>query len=144
MAQAPRRPAGDDARVGAAPACGSRRVPRRAASTASSSGSCGLHFRIGAGGAEIGYRIHPAHTRRGLATEVARQLCERAFSDPAIDRVEIHHDRANTASGGVPPKLGFELIGDTQVAPVAPGEEGVERVWRLTRGDWEPLLPARR
>ena len=99
-------------------------------------GSCGMHFRIGPGGAEIGYWIHPAHTRRGLATEVARQLCERAFSDPAIDRVEIHHDRANAASGGVPPKLGFELVGDTRRAPVAPGEEGVERVWRLSREAW--------
>jgi len=99
-------------------------------------GSCGLHFRIGAGGAEIGYWIHPGHTRRGLATEVARQLCERAFSDPAIERVEIHHDRANVASGGVPPKLGFELVGDTRRAPVAPAEEGVERVWRLSRQAW--------
>jgi RimJ/RimL family protein N-acetyltransferase len=99
-------------------------------------GSCGLHFRIGLGGAEIGYWIHPAHTRRGLATEVARRLCERAFSDPAIDRVEVHHDRANAASGAIPAKLGFELVGDARRAPVAPGEEGVERVWRLTRAAW--------
>ncbi len=99
-------------------------------------GSCGLHFRIGAGGVEIGYWIHPRHTRRGLATEVARRLCERAFSDPAIDRVEIHHDRANAASGGVPPKLGFELVGETRRDPVAPAEEGVERVWRLSRAAW--------
>ena len=99
-------------------------------------GSCGLHHRIGPGGVEIGYWIHAAHLRRGLATEVARQLCERAFADPAIDRVEIHHDRANVASGGVPPKLGFEHVGDTSRAPVAPGEEGVERVWRLSRAVW--------
>ena len=100
-------------------------------------GSCGLHFRIGAGGAEIGYWIHVAHLRRGLATEVARQLTERAFADPAIDRVEVHHDRANVASGGVPRKLGFELVGDTPRASVAPGEDGVERVWRLTRAAFE-------
>ena len=99
-------------------------------------GSCGLHYRIGPGGAEIGYWIHPAYTRRGLATEVARQLTERAFADPAIDRVEVHHDRANVASGGVPPKLGFELVGDTRRARVAPAEEGVERVWRLSRAAW--------
>ena len=99
-------------------------------------GSCGLHFRIGPGGAEIGYWIHVDHLRRGLATEVARQLTERAFADPEIDRVEVHHDRANVASGGVPPKLGFELVGDTRRPPVAPGEEGVERVWRLSRADW--------
>ena len=99
-------------------------------------GSCGLHRRIGPGGVEIGYWIHPAHVRRGLATEVARQLCERAFADPGIERVEIHHDRANVASGGVPPKLGFALVGERRRAPQAPGEEGVERVWRLRREAW--------
>jgi ribosomal-protein-serine acetyltransferase len=99
-------------------------------------GSAGLHRRIGAGGTEIGYWIHPAYLRRGLATEVARQLCERAFAEPDIERVEIHHDRANVASGGVPPKLGFEHVGDTQRAPQAPSEEGVERVWRLSREAW--------
>ena len=107
-------------------------------------GSCGLHYRIGSGGVEIGYWIHPAHLRRGLATEVARQLCERAFTDPAIERVEIHHDRANAASGGVPRKLGFELVGDTRRGPLAPGEEGVERVWRLSRPDWTARRAAQR
>jgi RimJ/RimL family protein N-acetyltransferase len=104
-------------------------------------GSCGLHRRIGPGGAEIGYWIHVGHLRRGLATDVARQLVERAFADPAIERVEIHHDRANLASGGVPPKLGFEHVGDTPRAPVAPAEEGVERVWRLTRAAHEGPPP---
>ena len=99
-------------------------------------GSCGLHRRIGPSGLEIGYWIHPAYLRRGLATEVARQLCERAFAEPEIDYVEIHHDRANVASGGVPRKLGFEHAGDTRRAPLAPGEEGVERVWRLSRAAW--------
>ncbi len=85
-------------------------------------GSSGLHRRIGPGGLEIGYWIHPRHLRRGLATEVARQLTDRAFADPSVDRVEIHHDRANAASGGVPAKLGFELVGETRPAsPVARG-----------------------
>jgi ribosomal-protein-serine acetyltransferase len=99
-------------------------------------GSAGLHRRIGEGGVEIGYWIHPAYLRRGHATEVARRLCDRAFADPGIERVEIHHDRANVASGGVPPKLGFELVGDEQRTPEAPAEEGVERVWRLSRQAW--------
>jgi len=107
-------------------------------------GSCGLHRRLGPGGLELGYWIHPAHLRRGLATEVARRLTELAFSDPSIERVEIHHDRANAASGGVPAKLGFELVGDTPRTPQAPAEEGVERVWRLSRRDWEARPPARR
>ena len=104
-------------------------------------GGCGLHRRIGEGGMEIGYWIHAAFLRRGLATEVARRLCERAFADPSIDRVEIHHDRANRASGGVPPKLGFARMGDTERPAQAPAEEGVERVWRLTRAEWNEGPP---
>ncbi|MDX6688197.1 MAG: ribosomal-protein-serine acetyltransferase, partial [Baekduia sp.] len=35
-------------------------------------GACGLHRRIGPGGLEIGYWVHAAFTRQGLATEAAR------------------------------------------------------------------------
>ena len=62
-----------------------------------------------------------------------RQLCERAFADPAVDRVEIHHDRANAASGAVAATSGFTLVEENPRPPQAPAEEGVERVWRLTR-----------
>jgi ribosomal-protein-serine acetyltransferase len=96
-------------------------------------GACGLHRRIGEGGLEIGYWVRSDLAGRGLATEAARRLCEIAFADPGVDRVEIHHDRANAASGRVPAKLGFDLIGETRRPPEAPGEEGVELVWRLAR-----------
>ena len=99
-------------------------------------GACGLHRRIGEGGLEIGYWVRTADTGRGIATEAARQLCARAFDDPAVDHVEIHHDRANAASARIPAKLGFERVGENPEAPEAPGEEGVEVVWRLTRDAW--------
>jgi ribosomal-protein-serine acetyltransferase len=99
-------------------------------------GGCGLHRRLGTDGLEIGYWIHVAHTRRGHATQTVRLLLERAFADPAIERVEIHHDRANVASRGVPVKLGFEHVGDRPEPQKAPAEEGVESVWRLTRAAW--------
>ena len=99
-------------------------------------GACGLHHRIGAGGLEIGYWVRTADTGRGIATEAARQACAVAFADPSIDRVEIHHDRANAASGRVPAKLGFERVAERRDAPTAPGEDGVEVVWRLTREAW--------
>jgi RimJ/RimL family protein N-acetyltransferase len=99
-------------------------------------GSCGLHHRIGEGGLEIGYWVRADLTGRGVATEAARQACEIAFADPAIDRVEIHHDAANPASGRVPAKLGFELAGEVRRAPEAPGEHGVELIWRMTRDQW--------
>ncbi len=60
-------------------------------------------------GLEIGYWIHPAFIGRGLATAAARLVTEAAFSVPGIDRVEIHHDRANEISGAIPRKLGFTL-----------------------------------
>jgi RimJ/RimL family protein N-acetyltransferase len=101
-------------------------------------GSAGLHRRLGPGGLEIGYWVHVDHLGRGYATEAARLLTDLAFTVPDIDRVEIHHDVTNLASGRVPAKLGFERIGE--ITPgreeVAPSETGVDVVWRTTRPRW--------
>jgi ribosomal-protein-serine acetyltransferase len=98
-------------------------------------GSCGLMRRIGPGGLEIGYWLHPAYTGRGLATTAVAALVGQAFALPDIDRVEIVHDQANTASGGIPRRLGFTEIRRRTRAhgALAPGEVGIEVVWRLTR-----------
>lgn len=98
--------------------------------------SAGLHRRIGAGGLEIGYWVHQDFLRRGIATTAAAALTDVAFTLGDIDRVEIHHDRANVASGGVPRKLGFELVGQELRDLSAPGEIGVHLVWRVTREEW--------
>jgi ribosomal-protein-serine acetyltransferase len=87
-------------------------------------GGCGLHRRIGPDGLEIGYWIHPAFLRRGLATSVAAALTGAAFAVPGITRVEIHHDKANQASAGIPRKLGFHWLGEAPDEPVAPAEAG--------------------
>ncbi len=99
-------------------------------------GGCGLHRRIGAGGLEIGYWIHPAFLRRGLAARTARTLTDAAFAIPGISRVEIHHDKANQASAGVPRKLGFEWLGESTDEPEAPAELGIEWRWRMEKGTW--------
>ena len=99
-------------------------------------GGCGLHQRLGSGGLEIGYWIHPGFLRRGLATAASRLLTSAAFRLPGISFVEIHHDKANVASGGVPRKLGFELVGETPEPPTAPGEMGIECRWRIERDVW--------
>ena len=85
-------------------------------------GGCGLHRRVGPGGLEIGYWVHAAWTRRGLATAAVRQLAAEAFADPAIAFVEIHHDPANVASGAVAAVAGFTRVA---AAPRA--------IWRLSR-----------
>lgn len=106
-------------------------------------GSCGLHRRIGEGGLEIGYWIHPRRTGQGLATMAAGALVRQGFRLPGTDRIEIHHDAANTASGAVPRRLGFTEI--TRVAvpggPATSGATGIDVIWRLTAADWRARLP---
>jgi len=99
-------------------------------------GGGGLHHRIGEGGLEIGYWIHPAFLRRGLATRTAGLLTDAAFTVPGITRVEIHHDKANRASAGVPGKLGFQWVGESSDEPEAPAEIGIECRWRMEKGAW--------
>jgi ribosomal-protein-serine acetyltransferase len=99
-------------------------------------GGAGLHRRIGPGGLEIGYWICPGFLRRGLATECARLLTDAAFSLPGTSHVEIHHDKANLASGAVPRKLGFRLVAEVKRAPEAPAETGVACWWRVERSEW--------
>lgn len=98
-------------------------------------GSCSLMRRIGPGGLEIGYWIHPSWTRQGLATSAAGALLREAFALPGVEVVEIHHDEANKASGGVPRGLGFTEVERRRAieGPCAPGESGVEVVWRAGR-----------
>jgi len=96
-------------------------------------GGTGLHDRIGPGGLEIGYWVRVGWTGRGIATEAARQMVERAFARPDITHVEIHHDKANVASGRVPAKLGFTLVAERPEEITAPGECGISCDWRLQR-----------
>ncbi len=97
-------------------------------------GSAGLMARIGAGGLEIGYWVHPGFTGRGVATAAAAALTQAAFALPGIDHVEIHHDALNLASGRVPAKLGFSPAGTGPARfELAPGDSGTTRVWRTSR-----------
>ncbi|WP_351235042.1 GNAT family N-acetyltransferase [Streptomyces sp. NPDC002133] len=102
-------------------------------------GSCGLYRRIGDGGLDIGYWLHPHWTGRGLATMAAAALVSQGFQLAGIDRVEIHHDAANPASGAVALRLGFTEVERTRPpeGPVAPGEVGIDVVWRMTAGQWQ-------
>jgi RimJ/RimL family protein N-acetyltransferase len=99
-------------------------------------GGTGLHRRIGPGALEIGYWIHVDFTRRGFAKELSAGLTAAAFALGDIERVEIHHDKDNVASEGVPRTLGYTFTSDVAVAAAAPSESGVNCVWSMTRADW--------
>ena len=84
---------------------------------------------------EIGYWLHPAHTGRGHVTAAVAELVEFAFALDGVRSVEIWHDEANIASGGVPRRLGFTEI-DRRTPPREPvfgNEVGVDVVWELRR-----------
>lgn len=99
-------------------------------------GVCGLLHRIGVGGVEIGYWLAESQTGRGHMTRAVALLTTLAFSDPTIDRVEIHHDKANTASAGVPRRLGYRLTSEGPDKIKTPAEIGIECIWRMKRADW--------
>jgi ribosomal-protein-serine acetyltransferase len=112
-------------------------------------GSAGLMGRIGPGGLEIGYWVDARHTRRGIATLTAAALSEVALELSTVDRVEIHHDVANRASGAIPARLGFTSLGTFPHQPAAPGEPGRDVRWRLeaeqfTAGPARALLESAR
>jgi ribosomal-protein-serine acetyltransferase len=84
---------------------------------------------------EIGYWLHPAHTGHGYVTLAIGLVIEEAFAMPWVERIQIWHDAANTASAAVPRRLGF-----TEVARRSPPREpafgsevGIDVVWELTR-----------
>ncbi|MEO6125074.1 MAG: GNAT family protein [Ilumatobacteraceae bacterium] len=99
-------------------------------------GGSGLHRRRGPGVLEIGYWVGFDHIRQGYATEATRALTAAALSVEGIDRVEIHHDRANVASGRVPKALGYTFADEHDRAAVAPAETGVDWRWTMQRDDW--------
>jgi ribosomal-protein-serine acetyltransferase len=92
-------------------------------------GGTGLHPRVGPGGLEIGYWVHVDHIGQGMATEAASALTAVALAMGGVDRVEIHHDVANPASGRVPAKLGYTMAEERAVPPSAPGETGRQLIW---------------
>jgi len=96
-------------------------------------GSCGLMALIGPGGLEIGYWVHRAYVRRGLATAAAAALADAAFRLPGINYVEIVHDELNDASGAVARRLGFTEMGSRSLDIKPEAGTGIGIVWRLTR-----------
>jgi ribosomal-protein-serine acetyltransferase len=100
-------------------------------------GGCGLHRRQGPGTMDLGYWVHVEHTGQGYAVEMARGLTAAAFDVPGIECVEIHHDKANVRSRGVPRSLGFTPGREQPDGVHSPGEVGIDCSWSIGRTDWD-------
>lgn len=101
-------------------------------------GGTGLHTRVSDGGFEIGYWIRASRVRRGLATEAVAALTRAAFAVCRVERIEIHVDPGNTASLGVPRRLGFREEGTLRrrlPAPPTGGARRDETIYTLFRDD---------
>jgi ribosomal-protein-serine acetyltransferase len=96
-------------------------------------GGCSLTVSTEVAGVlEIGYWLHPAFRGHGLATRAARLLTEAALAEPGVRAVEIRHDKANVASGEVPRRLGYTLVGEAPNRAPAPADSGTDLVWCRT------------
>lgn len=99
-------------------------------------GVCGLHARLRPDALEIGYWVAAAHVRRGVTSLAAAALTAAALDVAGVAHVEIHHDRANHASAGVPAKLGYELVAKERSEAATPAASGEHWHWRMTREAW--------
>jgi ribosomal-protein-serine acetyltransferase len=73
--------------------------------------------------------------REWVASGAAGLLTGAALALPGITHVEIHHDKANGATAGVPRRLGYRFIDETSREPTAPAEVGIVCRWRMDRAD---------
>jgi RimJ/RimL family protein N-acetyltransferase len=104
----------DDARRWVAGRSGPDRVDWavRDPSTRALIGRSGLHqFHENPRSAEIGYGVHPAHRRRGVASAALATVTRWAFEEMSLRRVELIHDVGNTTSCRVATRGGYLLEG---------------------------------
>jgi len=71
---------------------------------------------------EIGYWLSEGFQKQGIVTKAVEKLCEYAFNELDINRVQIKCAVGNVPSKNVPKRLGFKL-------------EGIERQGELLSGN---------
>ncbi|WP_329379272.1 GNAT family N-acetyltransferase [Streptomyces sp. NBC_01716] len=87
---------------------------------------------------ELGYRLHRAVWGRGYATEGARALVRKAFTELGTERVTANTMTVNTASRRVMEKAGLLFVRTyaEEWPEVIEGSEQGDVEYALTRGEW--------
>jgi RimJ/RimL family protein N-acetyltransferase len=87
---------------------------------------------------ELGYRLLPSHWGRGLATQGARLLVRRAFTELGLHRVVATTMVVNTGSRRVLEKAGLRHVHTfhTKWPNPLPGAEKGDVVYAATRQEW--------
>jgi RimJ/RimL family protein N-acetyltransferase len=69
------------------------------------------HFHEQLPVADVGYGVHPAHRRRGVARAAVDRAARYGFDVLGLVRLQLLHDVRNTASCGVAARAGFAFEG---------------------------------
>jgi RimJ/RimL family protein N-acetyltransferase len=85
---------------------------------------------------EVGFVVHPAHQRRGYATEAARALLDFAFNTVALHRVIGRLESRNIASARVFEKLGMRLEATFIENEWVKGEWQSELLYAILANEW--------
>jgi RimJ/RimL family protein N-acetyltransferase len=96
--------------------------------------------------AELGYRLRRSAWGKGYATEGARALIRKGFTELGVRRVVAHTMTVNRASRRVMEKLGLTLVRTffEEWPEVIEGGEHGDVEYALTKADWERLASAPR
>ncbi|MEZ5041061.1 MAG: GNAT family N-acetyltransferase [Saprospiraceae bacterium] len=92
-------------------------------------GSGGYKGKPQNGIVEIGYEIIPAYRGRGLATQMAKALIQRAFAEENVHTVMAHTLGEENASGSILKKCGMHFVREL----FDPGD-GKIWAWKLEKG----------
>jgi len=93
-------------------------------------GAAGFHGPPDGGGmVEIGYRIDPAHRRRGYARAALEALLARAAREPDVHRVRVSIRPDNLPSSKLALQYGFRHIGQQW-----DDEDGLELIYEIPAG----------
>lgn len=87
-----------------------------------------------AGMIEFGYSVAPSYENMGLATEAAKALIDKAFSDGTVKMVDAHTLAEWNASTKILQKCGL-----TKIAEKHDPEDGNIWHWRLNRQEYEQV-----
>jgi RimJ/RimL family protein N-acetyltransferase len=88
---------------------------------------------------ELGFVVHPAHQRRGYATEAARPILDFAFDTMGLHRVVGRTEARNIASARVLEKLGMRREAHLIENEWVKGEWQSELVYAVLAEEWAPL-----
>ena len=88
---------------------------------------------------EIGYWLSQHATGQGVMTKAVRLLCDLAFNDLLLNRLEIRAQKENKASQRVAEKVGFRFIGEAREEIYRQGDYVTMYHYELLKRDFKPL-----